>query len=459
MDTSATTNLIIIGITGDLAKRKLLPAVEELASIGHLPKDFNIIGITRRNVDTSELIGSIPDGPRTLKFVEKKLKMYRMDLENKSHYIGLRDKLASLSGNSSSKSQTLCYLSVPPQVSDQIVESLGAAGFGNDSNFRLLLEKPFGTDYESALDMVNKLKIYFSEEQTYRIDHYLAKEMAQNIVIFRNGNSLFKKTWNNQFIERIEIIASENIGIESRAAFYEQTGALRDVVQNHLMQLASLVLMELPEPLDWHRIPVSRRNALAQLKLPPPNLIDRYTYRAQYEGYTEETGNPGSQTETFAAITLFSSDPKWADVPVVLASGKGLKEKTSEIRIYYRKQHNSEANRLTLRIQPKEGIGIDLWSKQPGYDRKLMPVQIEYNYHQAAKKLPDAYEQVILDAIQGNNILFTSSDEILTAWKILMPVQHAWSMTNNKLPTYKKDEPIDRVARRDDEEPLLVDLG
>lgn len=442
------TIFIIVGITGDLAKRKLLPAIEQIAKASELPDAFKIVGITRRDVSVEEVLANVSETNegQPLSYVSSHLEMYRMNLEDAQDYSKLKQYLQKLDEQFESTSQKLFYLSVPPQMSEQIVEQLGEAGFSDDLSTKLLLEKPFGSDYRSAEDMIIRIRRYFKEEQVYRIDHYLAKEMAQNIVVFRNGNSLFRQSWNRSFIERIEIIASESIGIEGRTVFYEQTGALRDFIQNHLMQLAALTLMELPENEEWNSdVPSRRLAALQSLHLNTAKPLTLSNLRGQYRGYQDEVQNPGSTTETYASVTVFSDSPKWQGVPITLAAGKALAQKFTEVRVYYRKQHGQEADRLTFRLQPKEGVELELWSKKPGYSRELIPVHMQFNYHEQAVKLPEAYEQVIVDAIRSDHTLFTTSEEVLASWRILQPLQSAWSLSNQDLKLYQQGTSYEKL--------------
>lgn len=289
---------MIVGITGDLSRRKLLPAIEKIVAAGAAPRELHVIGITRREVTADEILSDIKT---STDFLKRNLEMYQMDLASPDDYVKLKSHLDSTRKEMGASTQTLFYLSVPPQISQPIITSLGTSGISRTQDTKLLLEKPFGVDLESAEELVEHVKSHFDEDQVYRIDHYLAKEMTQNVVVFRQGNSLFKRAWNNEFVESIEIIASENIGIEGRAEFYEQTGALRDVVQSHLMQLAALVLADFPS-VDWSTIPEQRLRALQQLMAPQD--IDRDVVRGQYAGYKDEVQNPHSVVETFVSVTL-----------------------------------------------------------------------------------------------------------------------------------------------------------
>ena len=366
--------------------------------------------------------------------LESKISIFSMDLARADDYRELKEYVQLQNDE-----QLIVYLSVPPSAATQIVDFMGEAGI-NTPNVKLLFEKPFGVDLVSAQEVIARTARYYQEEQIYRIDHYLAKEMAQNIVAFRGGNALFSHIWNNNFIEAIEVIAAEKIGIEGRAQFYEQTGALRDVLQGHLMQLLALTLMDIPHDFDWGTLPALRLYALQQLKLVDPANVTR----AQYYGYQDEVSNRGSLTETFVSLELASNQPRWQGVPITLSTGKALNEKTTEVRIHFRKFHEAQSNCLILRIQPNEGIEIDLFTKKPGYDRRFELQKLQFTYPENTR-LPDAYEQVIVDAIRSHKSLFTGSDEVLRSWQILQPVQTAWMMDNAPLRSYAQGSTIDDV--------------
>ncbi len=409
------TKLIIFGVSGDLSRRKLLPALSSIIATGNF-NELEIIGVSRRKLTMTELFNAT---------LLPRCSIFSMDMAHAAEYIRLKKQL-----NLKINEQLLIYLSVPPSATNQIIELLGKVGLSSP-NIKLLLEKPFGVDYASALEINARISQYFDERQIYRIDHYLAKEMAQNIVAFRAGNALFSRMWSREFIDKIEIEASETIGIEGRGQFYEQTGALRDVVQGHLMQLLSLVAMDIPAKLDWNEFPRFRREALATILPADPALAKR----AQYKGYQEEVGNLGSLTETFVHLELVSDHPQWRDVSFGLTAGKALAKKTTEIRVHFKKLYEAQGNILTLRIQPNEGIEMELFTKKPGYDHVLEPQKLTFSYPDDVV-LPDAYEQVLVDAIRSRKSLFASSQEVLESWRILQPVLNSWEMDQTPLEQY-----------------------
>jgi glucose-6-phosphate 1-dehydrogenase len=420
------TILVIFGITGDLSHRYLLPALSEVINNKKIPENFKIIGASRRQIILEDVL---KDKQECLRPYAEPL---QMDYAVNESYEALKDKIEQISNDFKSKPEIIYYLSVPPSAVLPIIEHLGEAGL-NNSNTKLLLEKPFGTNLESAKKLVEQTAKHFPEDQVYRIDHYLAKEMAQNIVVFLGSNTLFRHVWNNQFIEKIEIEAAEKISIEGRANFYDSNGALRDLVQSHLMQLAALTIMEpCTHVFEFSELPARRLAALKSLR-----LIDHEAIRGQYEGYKAEVKNPETSTETFVSLNIESANPRWRGVPIRLTTGKNLNEKVTEIRVYFKKVAESEENLLILRIQPNEAIVIQLWVKQPGYERKLQKIPHEFTYSKHFDHLPDAYEQVLVDAIQSNHSLFASSDEVLASWEVLKPVQEQWAKGSDDLIIYR----------------------
>jgi len=361
------TTLVIFGITGDLSRRKLLPALQAIVKAGR--EDISIVGVSRRDVDVKDLLA---DYPELIDYTS----VYTMDLSVPESYVDLKENLMTLTGG-----RRLYYLAVPPGAATDITDHLGAAGL-NTPDDAVLFEKPFGFDSESAEDMIRRTHKYYDEEQLYRIDHYMAKEVAREIIRLRKNADGHHHHWSNKTVSRVEIVAHETIGVESRAVFYEQAGAIRDVIQGHLMQLLSLVLMRPPTSLEG--LPAARREALEQL-LP---LRRDDVVKAQYDGYREEVGAPNSKTETYAKLTLFSDDPAWAGVPFVLETGKRMPEKRTIVRIVYR--DGSE----------------DIFDES----------QIVYEQD---TRLKDAYEHVLIAAIDGERAIFTTSEEVLASWRVI----------------------------------------
>ena len=416
------TKLLIFGITGDLAQRKLLPALDEILKSDEFD-NVSIVGISRRAIELPQSVSER---------VRDRTTLFKMDMSDHEDYGRLKREMTR------DNDSVIAYLSVPPLAVGQIVRMMGEAGL-NTPNVKVLLEKPFGIDHVSSIEMNDLLDQYFSEDQVYRIDHYLAKEMAQNIVMFRRSNALFARLWNREAIESIEIIASEKIGIEGRAEFYEQTGAMRDVLQGHIMQLLALTLMDIPENFEWKDLPRLRLGALEALQSADPDQA----VRAQYEGYEYEVNNIGSQTETFVAATLYSDDEDWRSVPLRVITGKALDKKATEIRVYFRKSHESQTNCLKLKIHPDEGVSIVLNVKKPGYTRELEEHTLSFSYPENTR-LPDAYEQVIVDSIRSDQSLFTTGEETVESWRVLQPLLDAWSMSE-EMPKYHVGMQLEQI--------------
>jgi glucose-6-phosphate 1-dehydrogenase len=442
MKKNKPTILVIIGISGDLSKRKLLPAIGEIAKTGMIPEQFKIIGVTRQpDINLEHLLKHTTNKDYILNNTE----LFKMDLSDVNDYEKLKEHLKEIEKELGVSSQYLFYLSVPPSTSKAIIELIGKSGLADMEGTKLLLEKPFGTDLDSAKDLVTHIDKYFKKEQIYRIDHYLAKETAQNIIVFREGNSLFKRTWNKDFIDKIEIIVSEELGIEGRANFYEQTGALRDLIQSHLLQLLALTLMDLPEEEHLEEVPNLRYKALRQLKLKENDGEFLNAKRGQYKDYREEVGNPDSMVETFASIELESVDPKWQGVKINLTTGKALKDKFTVIKIFYKKENDHESNVLLLRLQPDEGISFSVWAKRPGYEHQISRHALDFSFKDHYTALPEAYEQVLFNAMNGDHSLFSSSEEVIETWRILDGLQKLWRTSSYDLIIYKKGSIIEEI--------------
>lgn len=406
-----STALVIFGVTGDLSRRKLLPALAQICLSTDISAHLKILGVSRRQTDINQIL---PPGAEHL---SRQFSLIQLDYDQPEGYQRLKGTLSGMSSD-----QTIFYFAVPAETAPAIVKQLGEAGL-NSPTHKLLMEKPFGTDLASAKVLISQTSRYFKEDQVYRIDHFLAKEMAQNITVFLGSNALFRDVWNNRFIEKIEIVAEESLGVANRGEFYEQTGALRDIVQSHLLQLTALTIMEpCPDIFDFSMVRARRLEALRKLTINQ----DQPAVKAQYRGYGPEVNNPDSITETFASVYLKSSDPKWAGVPIQLTTGKALAGKLTEIRVFFKKTQSAQANLLKLRIQPMEAIELELWVKKPGYDQDLQKLPLDFSYQQHFDRLPDAYEQVIVDAVRSRANLFASSDEVLASWEILQPLIGEW---------------------------------
>jgi glucose-6-phosphate 1-dehydrogenase len=444
--------LVIFGITGDLAQRKLLPALYQLLKAQDLPEQLHIVGISRRDV-TKDIVyaglksfvgGQAYDGA-----IEQRLKesteMVQMDLLNVDAYHELLEHLQYIESTYEEGVSRLYYLSIPSQAFTPIIKLLGQTGhnapLASGDAPRLLIEKPFGYDLTSATELVSVLGEHFGEGQIYRIDHYVAKETVQNILTFRFQNPLFESVWDNQHIDHIAVVAHEQIDIEGRANFYEQTGALRDFVQNHLLQLLSITTMARPRELESEAIHESKMELLKAIKPIAPDEVAQKAIRGQYEGYREEVNNPGTNIETYARLELSIDNDQWRGVPIVLETGKALGAKNTEITICFQRANDvqEEQNRLVFRIQPREGITLWLRTKRPGIRTITDSADMDFDYSKSFNERPaDAYERVIVDAIRGDQTLFASAAEVIRSWEIIENVLQQWLRSGDGLRFYPK---------------------
>jgi glucose-6-phosphate 1-dehydrogenase len=449
-----STVFIIFGITGDLAGRKLLPSLLNLYVKKLLPPKFAIVGFSRRPFSREEfrefIRGHMKIKPGEYKEEEVKHFLDHMYYEqglfdDATSYANLAMRLKLLDDTFEQCSNKLFHLAVAPTFYEIILEHLSNSGLtipcgGDEGWTRVLVEKPFGHNIETAKKLDKRLGELFEEDQIFRIDHYLAKEALQNILAFRFSNTIYEPLWNHEHIEAVHIKLLEKAGIEGRGAFYDDVGALKDVGQNHILQMLALVAMEPPEKFDAHTIRKERAKLLSRIKQLPPRKMNEYIVRGQYDGYANEKGvKRNSRTETYFRLETYIDSPRWKNVPFYLESGKGLAESKSEIDIYFKNEADPERqNILTFRIQPDEGIKIRFFVKTPGFGMKVEPKTLKFKYSDVAhfQVLPDAYERVLYDAIIGDQTLFTSTDEVMQAWKFITSIVLNW----NTLPlvTYKK---------------------
>ncbi|HKO29330.1 MAG TPA: glucose-6-phosphate dehydrogenase, partial [Solirubrobacteraceae bacterium] len=362
------------------------------------------------------------------------------------------------------------YLSTAPEYFGLIVERLGDAGLARpeDSDARVIIEKPFGTDLRSARRLQETVSSVFDEHQVFRIDHYLGKETVQNLMAFRFANHLFEPVWNRQYVDHIEITAAEDIGIGSRADYYDRAGALRDLIENHMLQLLTLVCMEPPAHFEADKVRDEKVKVLQAVTVPTPATIATSTVRAQYTsgvvagervpGYLEEPGvPPDSTTETYAALRLEVDNWRWAGVPIVLRTGKRLARKVTEIAVQLKPVPHLafqskgsvgvQANQLILTMQPNEGVSLSLGAKIPGSQMRIRPVNMEFLYGTAfMSQSPEAYERLILDAMRGEATLFTRNDEVDAQWSIIDPILQTWEGGNPPIGEYEAGTPGPRAA-------------
>ncbi|MEO7364681.1 MAG: glucose-6-phosphate dehydrogenase [Candidatus Saccharimonadales bacterium] len=439
--------LVIFGITGDLSKRKLLPALYRLLNQGLLPEETRIIGVSRRQLDIDQLLGSTElcvlekdnvCDPNGIAKLRNSLTSFELQPDKPEDYSRLRAELENLDSP-----KRLFYMSIPPDAYAPIVENLAAAGL-NDENSQLLVEKPFGYDLDSAKQLIEVVDSHFREAQVYRIDHYLARETAQNLLSFRSHNPLFSPLWNCEHIESVHIKAYESLGIEGRADFYEKTGALRDLIQSHLMQLLAITLMDIPRDLSSEQIHRSKQYFLEQLQPADPTQA----VRGQYVSYRSEVKNPKSNVETYAKIMVHHSAERWQETEMILETGKSLDHKATEIIITFRTPAGHPSNHLTFMIQPHEGIRLGLLIKQPGFDTGMLPTDLSLDYDSsfADDQHIDAYERVLMDAVRADQSLFASAGEVMATWRVLQPLLDSWHDNDTGLVGYQSGAAAETIG-------------
>ena len=453
--------LIIFGASGDLTRRKLIPGLYNLACVGCMNPQFEVLGVGRTPMTSEEFRSKLREstsksgdtrdfsGDHWREF-ENRLHYFAGDINDDQFYTRLRDQLDKMQSGGSS-SNRLFYVSTPASVAGPIVEGLARAGLNRTGQgwTRIILEKPFGHDLESALQLNEVVHKVFDEKDVYRIDHYLGKETVQNILVFRFGNSLFEPVWNRNYIDYVEITAAEAVGVEGRASFYEETGALRDMVANHLLQLLALTAMEPPIAFDADSV---REQKVQVFRSIPPMTVEeasKRTVRGQYgpgqaggkpvPGYREEPHvKASSTTETYVAVEFQVHNWRWAGVPFYIRTGKRLPRQVSEIRVHFKRTPQAlfagtpheqlGPNVITLRIQPDDGISIAFDVKRPGDHMRALTVDANFSYESAfGSKGPPAYETLLLDSMRGDPILFTRRDEVEAEWRIITPIEEAWA--------------------------------
>jgi len=447
--------LVIFGITGDLARRKLLPALYHLVKMDLIHKDTLIVGISRQKISLDDAFKDVElcvneiDGvcdPKAVKQLRSIFSVHTMDLAHKDDYKRLKELLDQMETKKGMCMNRLFYLSIPPAGVSGVIKHLGEEGLDKGCQHekgvtRLLAEKPFGYDLQSAKELIDATGKYFTEDQVFRIDHYLAKETVQNILAFRFNNPIFLPVWNSEHIEYIEILAHEKLTIEGRANFYESTGALKDLIQSHLLQIMAIVTMEQPDELTAKKIHANKLDLLKQVKAIKPDDVLKDTVRGQYEGYKSEVSNENSVTETFAALKLEIDSPNWKGVPVIVRTGKALNEKLTEVNVVFKPtKETPHHNVLTFRIQPNEGIELGLRVKKPGLETNMEHADMDFSYTKsfASSQQADAYERVLVDAFKGDPTLFATSNEILESWRIIQHVLEFWSDNTKGMSEYPK---------------------
>jgi glucose-6-phosphate 1-dehydrogenase len=452
--------VVIFGATGDLTHRKLVPALYNLAADGSLPQALSVVGFARRDKDDAIFRTELEEAagrhsrqglrPDLWQAFAESVFYHRSAFDDPAGYVSLATRLQELDTARGTRGNRLFYLAAAPDQFEVILRGLRESGLNRPPPggwARVVVEKPFGTDLPSARALNTMVEEVFPESETYRIDHYLGKETAQNIMVLRFANAIFEHLWNSRYIAHVQITASEPLGVEGRAGYYDKAGALRDMVQNHLLQLLCLTAMEPPAGLDADSIRDEKVKVLRSLRPIKGPEVARHAVRAQYGAgsingrrvvaYRDEAGiSPESNTETYAAIELTIDNWRWAGVPFALRAGKRLPKAATEIAVHFKGAppvlfnaagQTASDNVLVIRIQPDEGISLRMSAKLPGAAVRIEPVKMDFHYGTSfGKATPEAYERLLLDAMSGDATLFARRDEVEEAWRFVDPIRHAW---------------------------------
>lgn len=446
-------SLVIFGATGDLTQKKLVPALFTLYREKLFPKDFLIIGLSRRAIVKKEFFTLIQSTvARRKKYNEQEWKDFTTHIvyvqgnfEDQEAYQIIRSSL--------NLPNTMLYLATPPKYYEVILNNISKSGLArkNESGWtRILIEKPFGKDLETAQMLDSKLDTLFKEDQIYRIDHYLGKETVQNIIAFRFANGIFDPVWNANYLDHVQITLSEKEGIGPRGAFYDGVGQLRDMTQSHLMQLIAMVAMESPRSFSADGVWKARAAAISAIRCIQPYEVSKNVLRGQYKGYQlEKNVAHYSETETFVALKLYVDTPRFKNVPFYVRAGKAMKEDVVEISLVFKQVCHilfkevgcpEEGNILTMRIQPDEGINLRFIAKEPGHEMKLSAINMAFTYASEfkSKEVVDAYERVLQDAFLGDQMLFNKSDELVSSWRFITEILKGWKAGKSGLISYTK---------------------
>jgi glucose-6-phosphate 1-dehydrogenase len=453
--------IVVFGATGDLAHRKLFPALYRISAAKSLHPRTCVLATARRPMDAAAFRDDIRHAmedqavdPREWRRFAERLDYLPAEFDKPDSYAALRSRLEALEKEHGLPGNRLFYLAVPPASDQPIIENLGRAGIVHPHSesgpwTRIIIEKPFGHDLESARALNQCLHAVFDERQIFRIDHYLGKESVQNILILRLGNGFFEPLWNSRYVDHVQITVAESVGVETRAAYYERAGVSRDILQNHLMQLLTLTAMEPPARFEADSVRDEKVKVLRAIRPLEPADVAARTVRGQYAhgavagapvpGYCEEPGvDPKSQTETFLAVRLEVDNWRWAGVPFYLRSGKRLAKRATEIEIVFNQPPYAlfrtagipalDANVLRLRIQPDEGVSLSFGAKSPGQTLHIDPVRMDFFYLTSfGSDPPDAYDRLLLDCNRGDSTLFARRDEVELAWEIVDSITKAWA--------------------------------
>jgi glucose-6-phosphate 1-dehydrogenase len=451
-DTALTVepaSMVIFGITGDLARKKVVPAVYDLAQRGELPSSFDLVGFTRQADGIEKMLRDAvmahcrtPFDTRVWESLSRRIHLVQGSYDDTAAFTRLAELLTDLDHRRVKPGNYVFYLSVPPSLFSVVTARIGDCGLNRESTGwrRVVVEKPFGHDLASSRRLGAELERTFARPSIYRIDHYLGKEAVQNILALRFSNGLFEPLWNHRHIDHVQITMAESIGVTGRAGYYNGVGAARDVIQNHLLQLLALIAMEEPVGLDAHSIAVEKCKVLSAVQLQGP--LSETTACGQYvaatfdgvavRGLAEEDGFPtDSVTETFAALTVNVATRRWAGVPFYIRAGKRLPRRTTEIAITFRAPRHGAANRvpnvLVLRLQPDVGIDMQIGAKRHGRGMRIQPVNLDVDLRRVFGDAPQAYERLILDVLSGDATLFPGPDEIDASWRVIDPVLTHWA--------------------------------
>ncbi|MDF1576237.1 MAG: glucose-6-phosphate dehydrogenase [Bacteroidales bacterium] len=458
---------VIFGASGDLAKRKLVPAIYSLYVQNLLSENFTLLGVSRTGFSDAEyrlnMIAALKqynetDNREKIQEFAEKLFYSALQYDDIQSYEMLRDRLTALQKLNAVSGNVIFYLSTPPELYAVIPQKLAGAGLNKQENGwkRVIIEKPFGYDLDSALQLKDLLLKDWEEEQLYRIDHYLGKETVQNLLVTRFSNGIFEPLWNSRYIHHIEVTSSESLGVEQRGGYYDQSGALRDMVQNHLLQVVALTAMEPPATLQPQSIRNEILKVFQSLRSIGKEEVKELALRGQYvassinglgvTGYRDEDGvKQDSVTETYAALKFYIDNWRWGGVPFYIRTGKRLPTRVTEVVIHFKPTPHSlfsgqadcsSCNQLVIRIQPDEGILLKFGMKIPGAGFEVQNVNMDFHYSDlSSQRIPSAYERLIFDSIRGDSTLFARTEEVIEAWKFVMPVLEAWK-DNPEIPLY-----------------------
>jgi len=454
--------LVIFGASGDLSKRKLIPALFDLARAGALPPAFTIAGVGRTPYthDTfreymlralHEFGRIAPGDDAAWNEFAPRLHYITADPGDPEQFGHIKNELITIDSDHRSSGNVLFYLATPPSLYEPIIRNIDKAGLyaprQRESWVRIIIEKPFGVDLESARHLNATVLSVFTEDQVYRIDHYLGKETVQNLMVFRFANGIFEPIWNRNYIDDVQITAAETVGVENRGAYYEEAGALRDMVQNHLLQVLALTAMEPPALFDARQVRDEKQKVFHSMRMISSTDVHRSTVRGQYSngringtevpGYRSEKGvSPTSATETYVALRVDVDNWRWAGVPFYIRTGKRLPVRMTEIAVHFRQTPHQlfanldpkvAKNGIAIRIQPDEGISLRFITKSPGSSLNMRPVSMDFSYDTSFKgQLVEAYTRLLLDAVLGDQTLYARGDSVDTAWTFVMPILDGW---------------------------------